>query len=85
MAYEESLKKDETPIDDPPPQYTDEYHATHQCCILANGGGAVAAGEKWTDSDYCDSEHRQMGVCTCDHIEVKCMRRIRSARFLRCK
>lgn len=25
---------------------------------------------KWADTDYCDSEHRHLGVCTCDHIEV---------------
>lgn len=24
----------------------------------------------WSD-DYCDSEHRTLGVCTCDHVEVK--------------
>jgi hypothetical protein len=23
----------------------------------------------WAD-EYCDSEHRTLGVCTCDHIEV---------------
>lgn len=82
LAYEESLKKTDdateaTPIDEAPP-YTEDCHATHQCCILAN----AATTEKWTDSDYCDSEHRQMGVCTCDHIEVKCMSCIRSRAIL---
>ncbi|XP_059612828.1 uncharacterized protein LOC132259281 [Phlebotomus argentipes] len=24
---------------------------------------------KWCPSEYCDSEHRHLGVCTCDHIE----------------
>ncbi|XP_055683259.1 uncharacterized protein LOC129790074 [Lutzomyia longipalpis] len=24
---------------------------------------------KWCPSEYCDSEHRHFGVCTCDHIE----------------
>lgn len=41
--------------------YADEYHTTYN---LPNGG------QKWTDADYCDSEHRHMGICTCDHIEV---------------
>lgn len=41
--------------------YADEYHTTYN---LPNGG------QKWTDADYCDSEHRHMGVCTCDHVEV---------------
>lgn len=78
LAYEESLKKpadtttEATPHDDAPP-YTDDYCPIPQCCILANGGGTGAGGEKWTDSEYCDSEHRQMGICTCDHTEVKCM------------
>lgn len=39
----------------------DEYHTTYN---LPNGG------QKWTDAEYCDSEHRHMGVCTCDHVEV---------------
>ncbi|XP_055709426.1 uncharacterized protein LOC129805495 isoform X2 [Phlebotomus papatasi] len=24
---------------------------------------------KWCPAEYCDSEHRHLGVCTCDHIE----------------
>lgn len=43
-------------------QYTDEYHAAYN---LPNGQ------QKWVDSDYCDSEHRHLGICTCDHVEVK--------------
>lgn len=77
LAYEESLKNtNETttiPVNDELQlHYTDDYHNIpdmNHTGYLANGGR-----EKWTDSDYCDSEHRQIGVCTCDHIEVICMR-----------
>lgn len=42
---------------------TDEYHLEFN---IPNGG----AMERWADADYCESEHRHMGICTCDHIEV---------------
>lgn len=45
----------------------DAFHAQHQ---LPNGEqqGYVC---KWDTEHYCcDAEHRQLGVCTCDHIEV---------------
>lgn len=41
----------------------DEYHLEFN---MPNGG----AIERWAEADYCDSEHRHMGICTCDHIEV---------------
>ncbi|XP_062546787.1 uncharacterized protein LOC134212719 [Armigeres subalbatus] len=43
------------------------YYAQHQ---LPNGDQQQAYVCKW-DTEYycCDAEHRQLGVCTCDHIE----------------
>lgn len=50
-------------------QGTDEYNYS-----IPNGGRHhhhIHSTKQWTDGvDYCDSEHRQMGICTCDHIEV---------------
>lgn len=47
--------------DDQMLQYCDEYHTSYS---VPNGG------QKWADADYCDSEHRHIGICTCDHVEV---------------
>lgn len=41
----------------------DDYHLDFN---IPNG----TTNERWAESEYCDSEHRHMGVCTCDHIEV---------------
>ncbi|XP_021701622.1 uncharacterized protein LOC5564192 isoform X1 [Aedes aegypti] len=43
------------------------YYAQHQ---LPNGDQQQTYVCKW-DTEYycCDAEHRQLGVCTCDHIE----------------
>lgn len=49
-------------------QGTDEYNYS-----IPNGGRPhyIHSTKQWTDGvDYCDSEHRQMGICTCDHVEV---------------
>lgn len=66
-TFDESLNKTTTITysEDQLLQYSaDEYHTAYN---LPNGGGTAG---KWVDSDYCDSEHRHMGVCTCDHVEV---------------
>lgn len=44
---------------------TDEY--LYNDCFY---GGLPNGGNKWNNPDYCDSEHRHMSICTCDHIEV---------------
>lgn len=47
-------------------QVTDEFNYG-----IPNGGQTTQ--KHWTDvADYYDSEHRQMGICTCDQIEVIC-------------
>lgn len=49
-------------------QGSDEYNFN-----IPNGGRnhhQIHPAKQWTDMDYCDSELRQMGICTCDHIEV---------------
>ncbi|XP_055639748.1 uncharacterized protein LOC129777486 isoform X1 [Toxorhynchites rutilus septentrionalis] len=48
-------------------QQDDAYYGQHQ---LPNGEQHGTYVCKW-DTEYycCDAEHRQLGVCTCDHIE----------------
>jgi hypothetical protein len=42
--------------------YQDEY--------LTYYSGLPNGVSKWEMNDYCDSDNRHIGVCTCDHIEV---------------
>lgn len=44
---------------------TDEY--LYNDCFY---GGLPNGGNKWNNPEFCDSEHRHMSICTCDHIEV---------------
>ncbi|XP_055591708.1 uncharacterized protein LOC129743649 isoform X2 [Uranotaenia lowii] len=57
-------------------QHHDDHHSpatAYYTPLLPNGEGHVAGSTyvcKW-DTEYycCDAEHRQLGVCTCDHAE----------------
>jgi len=55
-------KLDETAVD------MDEQQASAQQQFYP-GGMPNGHHTHWTD-DLCDSEHRNLGVCTCDHVEV---------------
>lgn len=74
-AYEESFNRTTTIIasEDKLQQYTtDEYQTIYK---LPNGK------QKWAtqiSDEYCccDSEHRHMEICTCDHVEVNCAKKI---------
>lgn len=45
--------------------YNDDYLTVYDG--LPNGGNKW---EQTANNEYCDSEHRHIGVCTCDHTEV---------------
>lgn len=52
------------------PDIDDEYQQQFYPGGMPNGNGGHHT--HWAD-EFCDSENRMLGVCTCDHIEVTLM------------
>lgn len=52
------------------PDIEDEYQQQFYPGGMPNGNGGHHT--HWAD-EFCDSENRMLGVCTCDHIEVTLM------------